>query len=50
MSNKCDSDTLSIKFNKDFTKDESGKTRAWLIKDFINALNRIGVVEINNIK
>ena len=51
LSNKCDhDDALSIKFNKDFTKDESGKTRAWLIKDFISVLNRVGITGINNIK
>jgi hypothetical protein len=50
LSNKCDSDTLNIKLNKDFTKDKLGKTRGWLIKDFIEALKKIGIKNINNIK
>jgi len=50
LSNKCDYKELNIQLNKDFTKGLLGDFRLWLIKDFINALNRIGVVEINNIK
>lgn len=50
LSNKCDFDTLSIKLNKDFTKDKLGKTRGWLIKDFIEVLERLGAIEINNIE
>ncbi len=50
LSNKCVLDTLNIKLNKDFTKDESGKTRGWLIKDFIDVLERVGITGINNIK
>jgi len=50
LSNKCNYEELNIQFNKDFTKDESGKTQAWLIKSFIDTLNRVGVTNINNIK
>jgi len=50
LSNKCDYEELNIQLNKDFTKGLLGDFRLWLIKDFINELNRIGVVEINNIK
>jgi hypothetical protein len=50
LSNKNDTDTLSIRFNKEFTKDEIGKLQPWLIKNFINVLERIGITGINNIK
>jgi hypothetical protein len=50
LSNKCNTNTLSIRFNKEFTKNEFGKLQLWLIKDFIDVLNRLGVSGICNIK
>jgi len=48
--NKCVYEELNIQLNKDFTKGLVGDFKLWLIKDFINVLDRVGVTNINNIK
>lgn len=50
LSNKNNSGILNVRLNKDFTKDKLGKTRGWLIKDFIETLECIGVTGVNNIE
>lgn len=49
LSNKCESDTLNIKLNKEFTRDALGNFRLWLVKDFIEKLRFFGITNINNI-
>jgi hypothetical protein len=48
LANKKSDNILNIKLNSDFTK-QDGKTKPWLIKDFIEALRNIGVKNIHNI-
>lgn len=48
-SNRCDSDSLNIIFNKDFTK-EDNRLKLWVIKDFIYILNKFVNIHINNIQ
>ena len=43
-------DILNITLNKSFTNDSNGRTRGWLIKDFIELLDDIGIENINNIE
>jgi hypothetical protein len=43
-------DTLNIRLNKSFTNDSNNHTRGWLIKDFIELLDNIGIENINNIE
>lgn len=48
LADKNPNDILNIKLNADFTM-ENNKKQPWLIKDFIYALNLIGVKNIHNI-
>lgn len=48
-SKNCECDTLNITLNKDFTKDNDGKYKLWLIKEFIEILNYFDIITINNI-
>ena len=48
LADKNSNNILNIKLNSDFTK-EDGKTKPWLIKDFIEALKKIGITNIHNI-
>ena len=49
FSNRCDSNTLNIRFNKELTRNTSGNLRPWLIKDFIETLKNFDITNINNI-
>lgn len=41
---------ISIRLNPDFTKDENGRTRRWIIKDFIEELELLNIENIANDK
>lgn len=47
---KEDTREITIQLNKDFTKDDYGKYRPWLINDFIEALKSVGFTNVHNIK
>ena len=49
VSNRSIYESLNIIFNSNFTQDETGY-RPWLIKDFIEILEKLTNIEINNIK
>jgi hypothetical protein len=50
ISNQCNTETLNIRLNKDFTKGSEGFTQGWLIKDFIAVLYGLDIKNINNIE
>ena len=50
--NEIKEDSISIQLNKDFTRslDGHGYTQRWLVKDFVEALNKFNIRNVYNIR